>query len=109
MDIEQLKLILETVQGIAGDAKTTAIWWMALHYGLHILNQLLIAGVVITVAVIVARTVMYYNDDEKFIKEIRDGMGLGYGYLCQSDRVKTHNAIRKIVAAHKAEKYGTDS
>ena len=109
MDIEQLKLILETVQGIAGDAKTTAIWWMALHYGLHILNQLLIAGVVITVAVIVARTVMYYNDDEKFIKEMRDGMNLGYGYLCQSDRIKTHNAIRKLVAKRGEQSNGTAS
>lgn len=98
MDIEQLKLILETVQGIAGDAKTTAIWWMALHYGLHILNQLLVAGVVITVAVIVARTIMYFNDDEKFIKEMRDSMNLGYGHLCPSDRAKTHKAIRKLVA-----------
>lgn len=109
MDIEQLKLILETVQGIAGDAKTTAIWWMALHYGLYILNNLLVAGVIVTVAVIIARTIMYYNDDEKFIKEMRDNMGLGYGYLDTTDRRKTHTAIRKLVAKHWESKNGTAS
>jgi hypothetical protein len=109
MDIEQLKLILETVQGITGDAKTAAIWWMALHYGLQILNHLLVAGVVITVAIIVARTVMHFEEDEKFIREMRDVLGFGWGYLCSSDRAKTHAVIRNLVATHKAQNNGTNS
>ncbi len=33
MDIEQLKLILETVRGATGDVKDVAIYWLALEAG----------------------------------------------------------------------------
>jgi hypothetical protein len=108
MDIEQLKLILETVQGITGDAKSAAIWWMALHYGLQILNHLLVAGVIITVVLLIVRTIRHHDDDEKFITEMRNAMRLGYGYLGLDERMRTHAAIRKLVSKHWEPENGTN-
>ena len=38
MDIEQLKLTLETAQKITDGAKDFGVWWLALHYGEKILR-----------------------------------------------------------------------
>lgn len=34
MDIEQLKLILETVQAVSGQAQSVAIWWVVISQAL---------------------------------------------------------------------------
>lgn len=44
MNIEELKLVLQTVQGIGGDARSAAIWWMALHYGTETIKYLSLMG-----------------------------------------------------------------
>lgn len=57
MNIEELKLILSTINQVSSDASTAAIVWMALHYGLDFLKTLAVAGVLIGVVYVIARTV----------------------------------------------------
>lgn len=43
MNIEELKLILSTINQVSSDASTAAIAWMVLHYGLDFLETVGIA------------------------------------------------------------------
>lgn len=55
MDLDRLRLIMETLAALGGDAKQAVIWYFTLHYGTHVLTWAL--G--ITGAIIVVRTVFH--------------------------------------------------
>lgn len=46
MNIEELKLILSTINQVSSDASTAAVVWMVLHYGLDFLKAVSIAWAV---------------------------------------------------------------
>lgn len=60
--MEELKLILETIKTISGDASTVAIWWVVLHYGVGILKVLATAGAVVGVVYLVVRGFISTSD-----------------------------------------------
>ena len=35
--MEELKLVLETVQALANSGESIAVWWLVLHYGVKVL------------------------------------------------------------------------
>ena len=41
MDLEQLKMILDTIEAVGGDAKEFGFWYIALHYGTRIFGGVL--------------------------------------------------------------------
>ena len=94
MDIEQLKLVLETVKGITDDATTIAIWYFVLSFGLKFLGQLVCWGGIIGAIYMIASAFKTNNDDTAFVRELRDKFhASGYGWVDSSDR----KAIRKAI------------
>jgi hypothetical protein len=92
MDIEELKLVLETVQGIANGATSVAIWYFVLTYGLSFLSKVMCAGVGIYIVHRIASTVLAVNEDEALLKELRSALiADSYGGMSTGER----NLIRK--------------
>ncbi len=80
MDIEQLKLVLETIQHTTDGAKNFGVWWIALHYGQKVLEGLFITSCVWGVAwgVIKAITISCSaGDDSRRLQNLRDTMRIG--------------------------------
>lgn len=69
MDIEQLKLIISAIQGVAGDARTALIWWMVIQFAMWVGGWSLLAGVVVyivkTIATIVRKSMEPVEEAEK--------------------------------------------
>lgn len=92
MDIEQLKLVLETVKGITDDATSVAIWYFVLTYGLSFLSKVMCAGVGIYIVHRIASTVLAVNEDEALVKELRSVVAPQTGGWVSSGE---RNLIRK--------------
>lgn len=71
MDIEQLKLILETIKGLSGDATTVAIWYFVVNYGLSLLQTLVWVG---AISYIVGRIVSGLNFETAMKNETHQAM-----------------------------------
>ena len=50
MDIEQLKLVIETVKSVSGDAQAVAIWWLVLDKLLPVIAWLIVGCGVFKIA-----------------------------------------------------------
>ena len=101
MNIEELKLILETIRSLSGDATTAAYWYFGLEFAKFALGLLVGACLVWTLikAVAVASGV---GADEAFMRECRDALGTGCrGGLIERERVATQQAIRKLIQESK--------
>jgi hypothetical protein len=101
MNIEELKLILETIRSLSGDASTAAYWYFGLEFSKFVLAWLVCAGVVLTFV----KTIAISNGlgvDEAFMRECRDALGTGYrGGLSPTERYDTQQAIRKLIEESK--------
>jgi hypothetical protein len=94
MDIEQLKLVLEMVKGIADGATSIAIWYIVLSFGLKFLGQLVCWSGVLASIYFIASAFKTNNDDTAFVKELRDTLSpSGYGWVDESDR----KTIRQVI------------
>jgi hypothetical protein len=101
MNIEELKLILETIRSLTGDATSAAYWYFGLEFAKFVLGWLVGAGVVLTFL----KTVAISNGlgaDEAFMRECRDALGTGFrGGLSPTERYDTQQAIRKLIKESK--------
>ena len=101
MNIEELKLILETIRSLSGDATTAAYWYFGLEFAKFVLGWLVGAGVVLALL----KTVAMANGvgaDEAFMRECRDALGTGCrGFLAEDERAATQQAIRKLIQERK--------
>lgn len=97
MDIEQLKLVLELVKGVADDAASVAIWYIVLSYGLNFLSHLVLwAGIIATVYTI-ASAFKSSKDDSAFVLELRDKyVPDGYSRVDSTDRRKIRQALEDL-------------
>ena len=97
MDIEQLKLVLDLVKGIADDATSVAIWYIVLSHGLHFLGHLVLWGGIITAVYTIANAFKSSNDDSAFVLELRDKfVPEGYGWVDSKDRRKIRQALEDL-------------
>jgi hypothetical protein len=107
MDIEQLKLILETLQGVGHEAGNLAVLYLWLQFGASILGNLTLASVFIGLFYIIYRAIRMsqgHDEAEAFLREMRDQLGTGiYGSLSSDERHRTMTALRKLVAKHKEQ------
>lgn len=102
MDIEQLKLVLETLQGLGHETSNLAVLWLSLKYGTMVLGWLISVGVIVYVATLIYRAATS-DTDESFFKAMRDQLGTGTrGGLSRRELDATQQAIRELVAAHVA-------
>ena len=108
MDIEQLKLVLETVQSVSHDAGSLAVLWIWLKFGASAIGHLSIMTVVVAVAYFIYKAIrLSYGDDahDRFFRDMRDQLRTGTGgCLTSAERDNTMAAIRALVADSKAQK-----
>jgi hypothetical protein len=97
MNIEELKLILDTIKSLSGDASTAAYWYFGLEFAKFVLGWLVGAGVALTIIKTVAKA-SSIGADEAFMRECRDALGTGpRGGLTDNERYDTQQAIRKLI------------
>jgi len=101
MNIEELKLILDTIKSLSGDASSAAYWYFGLEFAKCVLGWLVGAGVVLTIIKTVAKANGVYAD-EAFMRECRDALHTGcWGGLSDTERYDTQQAIRKLIKESK--------
>ena len=107
MEIEQLKLILETLQGVGHEAGNLAVLYLWLQFGASALTNLSFAGVLGGAGYLIYKGIrMGTGGDvcEQFLCEMRDQLGTGIsGPLSNSERQRTMLAIRALVAEKRAK------
>ena len=114
MDIEQLKLILETLQGVGHEAGNLAVLYLWLQFGASILGHLTLASVFMGLFYVIYRAIRMtqgHDQADDFLREMRDQLGTGvhglrtgvYGHLSSDERHRTMAALRKLVAKHKEQ------
>lgn len=103
MDIEQLKLVLETLQSVSHDAGSLAVLWLWLKFGGGMLHTVLISIAVFGAGFFIYKGIMAASGaegSEAFLKEMRDALGIGSpGMLSDGERVRTQQLLRGLVAA----------
>lgn len=102
MDIEKLKLILETIQGVGHEAGSLAMLYMWLQFGSAAVTNLCIAAAVLGAAYFGYRAVRVgYGVDayDSFFRDMRSQLFTGTGgYLTDDERHRTITALRTLVA-----------
>lgn len=100
MDIEQLKLVLETLQSVSHDASSIAVLWLWLKFGAHIVGHIFWAVILCAGAYAIFRAVkMAHGVDgtDTFLREMRDVLQTGTGgALTDRERNETQNRLRAI-------------
>lgn len=103
MDAAELKMILDAISTVSGDASRAAVWWMALHYGTKIIG-FAVAGVVI---VLLARTVAGAVCGTSEWARLGVEVSRAWGAFCPSTFNPDHSdraAIAKAVTAGRKER-----
>ena len=96
MNIEELKLILETINSVSHDASTAAIWWMALHYGSMVFGWILFASTVFGVVYTVAGLIISNSEWGQLGRQVSKAYGGNGGtYVYGSDEKAIADAIEK--------------
>ena len=107
MDIEQLKLILETLQGVGHEAGNLAVLYLWLQFAASTIGHLLFAAFLGVAAYLIYKAIMIsqgHDETEAFLCEMRDQLGVGSrGILTKTEQFSTMTALRKLVAKHKEQ------
>lgn len=102
MDIEQLKLILETLQGVGHEAGNLAALYLWLQFGSGAFANLCIAAATLGAAYVGYKAIrVCYNADasDSFLRDMRNQLHTGTSRLLTDDeRHRTMVAIRALVA-----------
>jgi hypothetical protein len=105
MEIEQLKLILETLQGVGHEAGNLAVLYLWLQFAGGVLTHLSIMGAFLGIAYFIYKAIRIsqgHDEFEAFLCEMRDQLGTGVrGVLSSEERHRTMTALRQLVAKHK--------
>ena len=108
MNIEELKLVLETINTTTGLAKDIGTVWIWLHYTFKLLDGLLVIGCIWGVAYAIYRMVVFCNggeEDESFMRQCRDRLRIGSpGSLTDSERRDTQIKLMQLIDKHNEEK-----
>jgi hypothetical protein len=107
MDIEQLKLILETLQGVGQEAGNLAVLYLWLQFIGGVLTNLSVIGIFLGLFYFIYRAVWMssgHDESAAFLREMRDQLGTGTeGPLTGNERQRTMTVLRKLVAKHKEQ------
>ena len=108
MNIEELKMILETINATTGLAKDMGTTWIWLHYGFKLLDGLamLIGSAVVIYGVYkIARTMNSDCIDTVFMRQCRDKLNTGSGgCMTDGEYYRTTAYIMELVDKHIQEK-----
>ena len=105
MEIEKLKLILETLQGVGQEAGSLAVLYLWLQFGSSVLGSLSFAGGAAGIAYVIYRGVSLnqgHEMTEQFLCDMRDQLRTGTGGLLTSEEAhRTMSALRQLVEKEK--------
>ena len=97
MNIEELKLVLDTILSLSGDATTAAYWYFGLEFAKAVIGWAAVAWVALALIKTIAKA-NGVDEDEAFMRECRDELGTGTGgELTRNERKATQIAIRKLI------------
>lgn len=101
MNLEELKLILDTVRGISGDVQVVAILWLVLTELLPTMTGLTAFWLFFRFARAVVNDALAGNRSEAALKDLRDLLGIGrLGPLLPQEREEVLRTVRRL---HQAE------
>lgn len=107
MEIEQLKLILETLQGVGHEAGNLAVLYLWLQFVGGVLTNISLVGIFVGLFYFIYRAVMMsqgHDANDVFLREMRDQLKTGTGgYMTDNERQRTMSAIHALVAEKRAK------
>jgi hypothetical protein len=108
MDIEQLKLIIEMLQGVGEGVKDITLLYLWLAFAGNLIDVLTAIGVTSVVAYFISKAVREANGyglHETFLREMRDLLGTGTrGHLTRDEVHHTLEELRRLARASKETK-----
>lgn len=107
MNIDELKMILDTINATTGLAKDMGTTWIWLHYGFKALSGLAwLAGIALVVYGIyrIVKTVNNADIDTAFMRRCRDRLGIGStGTVTEREYYATTTKIMELIDQYKQE------
>jgi len=107
MEIEQLKLILETLQGVGHEAVNLALLYLWLQFAGGVLTNLAFMGAFVGIAYIVYKAIRMsqgHDEADAFFRNMREQLGTGTGgHLTDHERHRTIAVLHQLVAKHKEQ------
>jgi hypothetical protein len=107
MDIEQLKLILETLQGVGHEAGNLAVLYLWLQFAGGALTNLSIMGALLGITYFIYKAIRMsqgHDEIDTFLRQMRNQLGTGTeGHLTDHERHRTIAVLHQLVAKHKEQ------
>jgi hypothetical protein len=107
MNIDELKIILETINTTTGLAKDMGTTWIWLHYGFKALEGLAcIAGIAIVIYGIyrMVIAVNHVDKDSPFMRSCRNKLGTGSpGVMTETEYYATTTKIMELIDQYRRE------
>jgi hypothetical protein len=101
MNIEELKLVLDTIRQLSGDASTAAYAYFGLEFAKFVIGWAVGAWMLVMVVKTVAKATGT-DKDEAFMCECRDALRIGCrGNLGETERAETQRVIRQLIKESK--------
>lgn len=108
MDIEQLKLVLETLQSVSHDASSLAVLWLWLKFGAIVFSHVFWGAIVVSLVWLIVRVVRAQSseqDYDRFLREMRDILGTGTGgVLTEPEFSSTSARLRQLALEAQQQK-----
>ena len=97
MNIEELKLVLDTIRQLSGDASTAAYVYLGLEFAKYVIGWVVGAWLAFTAIKMVLK-LNVVDQDTVFMCECRDALRIGSrGHLADMERAETQRAIRQLI------------
>lgn len=107
MNIEELKMVLETINNTTGLAKGFGTTWVWLHYGLKVFDSVLAVACILGVVYAIYRMVVFINggnENETFIRRCRDRLRIGSpGMLTNEEAERVRIKLSELIDKHLQE------
>ena len=107
MNIEELKMILETINATTGLAKDMGTTWIWLHYGFKVLDGLALLACIAIVIYGIYRMVIAVNHvdkDSPFMRSCRNKLGTGSpGVMTETEYYATTTKIMELIDQYRRE------
>lgn len=106
MTTDEIRMVLDALRQLSGDASNAALWWLVAHYGAEVAGSLIVAGTLIGLGAVllrVVRAVIGMNEWAEFGRETARALGgRGTEYSYREDKQKITAAI--LAAARETKK-----
>lgn len=107
MNIEELKMILETINTTTGLAKDMGTTWIWLHYGFKVLDGLALLACIAMVVYGMYRVVRMLSNadiDSQFMRSCRNKLGTGSpGVMTETEYYATTTKIMELIDQYRRE------